>query len=237
MNKILFVFIIITTGFQLISCEKDEERNKDEYYLPILNPDDFVDSITNTYLPFIPGKVYTYEGQTDEGKETTVVTVTSDKKTILGIDCIVVHDVVSLEGNIIEDTYDWYAQDINGNIWYLGEDSKEIENGVVVGTEGSWEAGVDGAQAGIVMPAVPLLGIPYRQEYYFNEAEDWGKVIETGLSLTINYGTFTDCIKTEEWTPLEPEILENKYYAPGIGVIKEVTIRGGIENVELINIQ
>ncbi len=216
MNNTLFAFILIAMGCQLISCEKDDKRTKDEYYLPILNPDDFIDSITNIYLPFTPGKVYTYEGQTDEGTETIVVTVTNDKKTILGIDCIVVHDVVSLEGNTIEDTYDWFAQDIYGNVWYLGENSKEIENGVVVGTGGSWEAGVDGAQAGIVMPAVPILGVPYRQEYYFNEAEDWGKVIETGLNVTINYGTFTNCIKTEEWNPLEPDVLENKYYAPGI---------------------
>jgi hypothetical protein len=237
MNKILIAFIVIVMGFQLVSCEKDQERTRDEYYLPILNPDNFSDSITNLYLPFTPGKVYTYEGQTDEGTETIVVTVTNDKKTILGIECRVVHDVVTLEGNIVEDTYDWYAQDINGNVWYLGEDSKEIENGVVAGTEGSWEAGVDGAQAGILMPAVPILGIPYRQEYYFNEAEDWGKIIETGLNVTIGYGTFTDCIKTEEWTPLEPEMLENKYYAPGIGVIKEETIRGENEVVELINIQ
>ncbi len=237
MNKTLFAFMVIIMGLPLISCEKDPERTRDEYYLPILNPDNFTDSITNLYLPFIPGRVYTYEGQTDEGTETIVVTVTNDKKTILGIDCIVVHDVVSLEGNIIEDTYDWFAEDIFGNVWYLGEDSKEVENGVVVGTEGSWEAGVDGAQAGIVMPAVPILGIPYRQEYYFNEAEDWGKVIESGLSLTINYGTFTDCIKTEEWTPLEPDVLENKYYAPGIGVIQEVAVKGGNEVVELINIE
>jgi hypothetical protein len=237
MNKILFGFIAIAMGFQLISCEKDDKRTKDEYYFPILNPDDFIDSITNIYLPFTPGKVNTYEGQTDEGTETIVVTVTNDKKTILGIDCIVVHDVVSLEGNTTEDTYDWYAQDIHGNVWYLGEDSKEIENGVVVGTGGSWEAGVDGAQAGIVMPAVPILGVPYRQEYYFNEAEDWGKVIETGLNVKINYGTFTNCIKTEEWNPLEPDVLENKYYAPGIGVIKEETVKGEKEVVELINIQ
>jgi hypothetical protein len=237
MNKTLVTFIVIAVGLHVTSCEKDDKRTRDEYYLPILNPDDFTDSITNVYFPFTPGKVYTYEGQTDEGKETDVVTVTGDKKTILGIDCIVVHDVVSLEGNIIEDTYDWYAQDINGNVWYLGEDSKEIENGAVVGTEGSWEAGVDRAQAGIVMPAVPILGIPYRQEYYFNEAEDWGKVIETGLEVTIGYGTFTDCIKTEEWTPLEPDVLENKYYASGIGVIKEVTVKGGNEVVQLINIQ
>ncbi len=237
MNKKLLVLIVIAMGFLLLSCEKDDKRTRDEYYLPILSPDNFTDSITNEYLPFTPGKVYTYEGQTDEGKETIVVTVTNDKKTILGIECIVVHDVVSLEGNIIEDTYDWYAQDIYGNVWYLGEDSKEVENGVVVGTGGSWETGVDRAQAGIVMPAVPILGIPYRQEYYFSEAEDWGKVIETGLEVTIGYGTFTDCIKTEEWTPLEPDVLENKYYAPGIGVIKEVAVKGESEVVELISIQ
>jgi hypothetical protein len=237
MNKILIAFMGIAMGFQFISCEKDQERTRDDYYLPILNPDSFTDSITNIYLPYVPGKVYTYEGQTDEGKETIVVTVTNDKKTILGIECIVVHDVVSLEGNVIEDTYDWFAQDIYGNVWYLGEDSKEIDNGVVIGTEGSWEAGVDGAQAGIVMPTLPILGIPYRQEYYFNEAEDWGKVIETNLDVAIGYGTFTNCIKTEEWTPLEPDVLENKYYAPGIGVIKEVAVKGENEVVELINIQ
>ena len=120
-----------------------------------------------------PGNRWVYNETDAEGNEMQVeVTVTNDKKNILGISATVVHDVVTQDGSVKEDTLDWYAQDVDGNIWYLGEDTKEYENGVVVSTEGSWEAGVDGAQAGIVLPANPEVGMTYRQEYYAGEAED-----------------------------------------------------------------
>ena len=144
---------------------------------------------------------------------------------------------VSIGGELFEDTYDWFAQDIHGNVWYFGEDSKEFDEGEWI-TEGSWEAGKDGAYPGIIMFASPIVGVSYRQEYYKGEAEDMGAVVSTGESLTVEYGTFTDLLVIRDWNPFEPEVVEHKYYAKGIGVIKEEVIMGDDpEHVELIAIE
>jgi hypothetical protein len=148
----------------------------------------------------------------------------------------VVHDVVSINSQVIEDTYDWYAQDTAGNVWYFGEDTKEYENGVLVSTEGSWEAGVDGAKPGIVMYAIqPALGLPYRQEYYVCEAEDMAEVVSLSEAVVVQYGNFNDCLKTREFTPLEPDVNEYKYYAQGIGMVLEVDVASGART-ELIQV-
>ncbi len=152
-----------------------------------------------------------------------------------GVTCIVVRDVVKKNGVLVEDTYDWYAQDNESNVWYFGEDVKNYdENGNFEDNEGSWEAGVNGAKPGIIMMASPILEYPYRQEYYFENAEDWGKVIAKGVSVTTPAGTYDDCIKTEDWNALEPGVIEYKYYAPGVGFVKEETAGGG--TVELVEI-
>ena len=128
------------------------------------------------YYPLAVGNRWVYNETDEDGNVLQVeVTVTSDTKVILGITATVVHDVVSQDGEVIEDTFDWYAQDVDGNIWYMGEDTKEYEAGVVTTTEGSWQAGVDGAQAGILLPGTPEVGMAYRQEYYAGEAEDNGE--------------------------------------------------------------
>ncbi len=198
----------------------------------------FVSGIDNEYLPFTPGKVYTYEGETEEGDESIVVTVTSETKTILGIECMVINDVASVDGEVVEDTDDWFAQDSDGNIWYMGEASEDIEDGVVVSTEGSWEAGVDGALAGIQMYANPSehLNTPYRQEYYEGEAEDVGEIVEVGISVTIDLGTYTNCIKIKEWDLLELGEYEYKYYAPGVGLLKEEKYNEDDELEEVIEL-
>jgi hypothetical protein len=185
-------------------------------------------------MPLVPGTIYTYQEQTDEGNEVNEVTVTTDTLRIIGVKCIVVTDVLKNDkGDILESTLDWYAQDKNGNVWYFGEDTKEYEDGEVSSTAGTWKTGVNGAQPGIAMPGTPILGIPYRQEYLFNEAEDFGKIISTSETVTVPYGTFNNCIMTEEWTPLEPGVVEHKYYASGIGNIKIIMIKGGNEIAEL----
>jgi len=238
MKKLLFIILCTFIAIPFISCDDDDDivfiRLPDKNYNPIIDPANFVAGVTNPYFPLTPGTVWTYEGETEDGTETITVTVTDQTKTILGVVCIVVNDVVSIDGDTVEITDDWYVQDIDGNVWYFGEDSQEIEDGEVVSTEGSWEAGVDGAKPGIVMLAKPILGIPYRQEYFFNEAEDWGKVIELGLTVETPFGTFNDCIKTQDWDALEPEVVEFKYYAPGIGVIKE---KEEDTSIELIDFQ
>ena len=205
-------------------------------YSPVIDPADFVSYVDNEFFPLEPGTTYIFEGTTEEGTEHIEVNVTSLTRVILGVTCVVVNDTVWLNGEIVESTLDWYAQDKDGNVWYFGEYSREYSGGVVVSTEGTWEAGQDGAQPGIVMQADPAIGEPYRQEYYKGEAEDMAEVLAFNVSVDVTFGSFTRCLQTEEWTPLEPEIVENKYYAPGIGVVLEEMVEGGTDRVELIDI-
>lgn len=201
-------------------------------------PATFVASVTNPFFPLVPGTVHSYQGETDEGTETITVEVLSTTRTVMGVVATVVHDRVYLEGSLIEDTFDWYAQDMDGNVWYLGEDSREMENGQVVSTDGSWEWGVDEALPGVIMWGDPgaHLGEEYRQEYYKGEAEDWGKVVAMDVTVTVPYGTLTGCLKTEEWNALEKNTLEAKWYCPQVGFVKEMKLQGGSEVVELITV-
>jgi hypothetical protein len=155
----------------------------------------------------------------------------------MGVNTTVVRDQVFVDGELAEDTFDWYAQDRQGNVWYFGEDSREIENGKVVSTEGSWEAGVDGAKPGIVMLGEPRVGDAYRQEFYRGEAEDQARVLALGESMTVPYGSFDQVLVTEDRNPLEPRLLENKLYAPGVGVVLERLVRGGWEILRLVEVK
>lgn len=204
-----------------------------EDYDPLIDPADFVDGVDNPFFPLTPGAKYTYQGETPEGTETIEVVVTDEAREILGIMCTVVRDTLTLDGELIEDTFDWYAQDRDGNVWYMGEDSKEYEDGAVVSTAGSWEAGVDGAKPGIIMQANPQVGQVYRQEFYEGEAEDMGEVVSPAEAVTVPAGSYEGCLKTKDFTPLEPDVVEYKYYCPGIGVVLEE--EEGFE-VELISV-
>ena len=209
----------------------------DEPYEPVINPADFVAQIDNQYLPLTPGTTMIYEGESEDGSERIEVEVTQDTKEILGVTCTIVRDRVWVDGELEEDTFDWFAQDKDGNVWYFGEDSKEYEDGVVTSTEGSWESGVDGAKPGILMKANPQVGDAYRQEYYEDEAEDLAEVLSLNESASVAYGDFENCLKTQEWTPLEPDVVEEKYYAPGFGVVLEVAVKGGSERIELVEVK
>lgn len=205
-------------------------------YAPTIVAADFTDQITNRYFPLTPGTVFTYAGTEDGVAQDNVVTVTHDTKMILGVRCVVVHDVVvTEEGQVIEDTFDWYAQDAAGNVWYFGEDTKAYKDGKV-DTEGSWEAGVDGAQPGIVMETSPHVGDSYRQEYYAGEAEDMAKVLSVGESKTVTNGSYQNVILTEDFTPLDPDVIEHKYYAPDVGFIYSTIVQGGAEETQLVRI-
>jgi hypothetical protein len=208
-----------------------------EAYSPNIDPANFVDEIDNKYFPLKPGTTFVYEGKTEEGTERIEVTVTSDTTRVMGVECVVVRDKVFLNGGLIEDTFDWYAQDKEGNVWYFGEDTKEYENGKVVSTEGSWEAGVDGAKPGIYMQADPTVGETYRQEYYKGEAEDMAKVLSLDESATVPYGSFDHLLMTKDWNPLEAGVVEQKYYAPGIGNVLEVGVKGNSDRIELIDVK
>jgi hypothetical protein len=203
-------------------------------YAPALDPADFVETIDNPLLPYLAGARWVYEGESGGEPERTEVTVTDQRRDIQGISATVVRDTVYAGDQLIEDTYDWFAQDREGNVWYLGEDTSEYENGEVVSKAGSWEHGVDGAYAGIVMPAQPAVGQAFRQEYYPGEAEDMAEVLRTGETLPGRYGPYQDVVVTEDWTPLEPETIENKAYAPGIGMVYSTHVAGGLETIELV---
>jgi len=201
--------------------------------LPPLPPaGDFSPDITNPYLAFDTGRKFHYETQTAEGLETNVVEVTSDTQVIAGATVRVVHDQVFLNGDLVEDTLDWYAQDPAGNVWYFGEDTKQILNGEIVGTEGSWTAGIDGPP-GIIMLADPEAGMKYKQEDAPGTAEDMGKVVGLDEVVAVPYGTFEGCLKTAEWSLLESGPRDYKFYAPGVGLVLEIGGRGRRERVEL----
>lgn len=206
-----------------------------EPYAVEIDPADFVDVIDNPFMPLTPGTTRTYEAETEDGTETIVVTVLDETKEILGVECTVVRDTVSIDGELVEDTLDWFAQDVDGNVWYFGEIALNYEDGDISDVDGSWISGNDGAQPGIVMHAVPAVGMLYRQEFYLGEAEDYGEVLALGESVSVPFGNFDGCVKTFDGSPMEPDALENKYYAPGVGVVLEVDTESG-ERVELIDV-
>jgi hypothetical protein len=201
-----------------------------------LEPVDFTSEIDNPWLPFAVGARWVYRETDGEGGEQNVeVTVLDETREIMGIEARVVHDVVTEDGELVEDTFDWYAQDSDGNVWYLGEDTKEFEDGKVATTAGSWEAGVDGAQPGILVPAEPEDGMTYRQEYYAGVAEDMAEVLSLDEKVEVPLGGYDGVLLTKEWTALEPDILEHKFYANGVGVLLALTISGGSDREELVS--
>jgi hypothetical protein len=202
-----------------------------------IDPVTFVSRVDNPYFPLEPGTVLVYEGQSDGEREVVRIRVTDRTKEILGVTCIVVRDTVTVGGEIHEDTFDWYAQDVDGNVWYMGEDTKGYENGKVSSTEGSWEAGINGALPGVIMPADPKVGLGYTQEHSAGEAEDKGRILALGKSVTVPFGSFDEILVTEDWTPLEPKFLEHKYYAPGIGVVFEEIVKGGEGVLRLVQLR
>lgn len=209
--------------------------------LPDLGPGDFVSIVDNPYWPLIPGTVYTYVSEADDEITVNEVTVTAEKRVVMGVECTVVYDVEWVDGVLEEATFDWYAQDVYGNVWYFGEDSMAYiydDEGNLIGisTEGSWEAGVDGAKPGIVVLADPEVGLAYQQEYYEGEAEDMGKVLQLNAAVSIDYGDFDACMKTKEWTHLDPGVIEHKYYAPGVGLVLIEELKGKTVIFELVGI-
>jgi hypothetical protein len=180
--------------------------------------------VTNPYLPFLPGTRWVYVGHGAEKGERNTVTVLHRTKSIEGVQATVVHDVVREGGELTEDTYDWYAQDRLGNVWYLGEHTKEFQHDGTVSTEGSWLAGEGGGNAGIAMPGSPQLGRPYRQEYDAGNSEDQARVVLRRGQVAVPAGRYDRVRVTDETTPLEPAVDEMKFYARGVGVVMELGV-------------
>ena len=200
-------------------------------YDPPINPSHFSTTIDNPLLPMVPGTTFVYVSPI----ESNVVTVTHNTRVIDGVTCVEVHDVVYTDGAVTEDTLDWFAQDSASNVWYFGESTVEFVDGLPASLEGSWMAGVDGAKPGIVMQGNPMLGQFYRQEFLLGTAEDLAEV--TGLNETVDVpaGHFDGCLKFRETTPLEPDAMEDKFYAPGVGQILDIDLESG-EHLELVQV-
>jgi len=205
-------------------------------YSPVVRASDFVSRIDNKYFPLIPGTTFRYRGYSDETAQTDDMTVTLRKKTILGIRCTVVQDTVSENGKPVERTYDWYAQDREGNVWYMGEYSLELKNGRLVRASDSWQAGVNGGKPGIIMRGDPRRGQVYRQEYYPpGGGLDQARVFGWRPSLRVPAGNYGHVLTTDEWSPVEPQV-ERKYYAARIGEIQEQVTAGGHERFRLVSV-
>ena len=199
-------------------------------------PGRFTTRIDNPWFPVRPGTVYVYTGEKDGTPTRDLVTVTRRTVTITGVRCRVVRDLVYVDGRLAERTSDYYAQDRAGNVWYFGEDTAELDRkGRVTSTEGTWRAGVAGARKGVLMPARPVVGKAYRQEFFKGHAEDFARAV--GLFHTVAGPRAGNGLLTDEWSPLEPGVLDHKMYVRGIGNVLERTVRGGNEEQELLSVR
>jgi hypothetical protein len=206
-------------------------------YHPHIRPADFSPRVDNRWFPLTPGRTLVYTGTKDGWKALDLFVATNRTRMIDGVRTRVVEDRGYLDNVLEERTSDYYAQDRCGNVWYFGEDTATLDrHGRVVDTEGTWHAGVDGAQPGVFMQAHPQLGRRFRQEWYQGQAEDVFKVIDRSATVTVPYGSFRHALRTAETTALEPGVLDNKYYVKGIGEVAELSVKGPREEFKLVEI-
>jgi hypothetical protein len=238
--------LLALTALGLVACDDDDGNGNNtgsgqdlpQGSEPVeLDPADFTTEIDNPWWPMTPGSRWVYrETDTEGANQKVVVTVTDRTKQIAnGIEARVVRDVVTEDGEFVEVTDDWYAQDQAGNVWYLGEDTTEYENGRPVSQEGSFEAGADGAEPGIIMPAQPEPGMTYRQEYYKGEGEDEGAVVSLDQQAEVPAGHYKPVLMTNDTNPLEPKVNEFKFFARGVGPVLAVSVSGGSDREELLS--
>jgi hypothetical protein len=225
---------LITAAAVLAACGSDSPAAPP----PVSKPARFVSRVTNPWFPFRPGTQFRYRGVKDGKRSREVLTVTHRTETIQGVPCTVVRDLLYLHGKLEESTTDWYAQDARGNVWYFGERTAELDtHGRVRSTSGSWRAGVHGAMAGIYMPGHPHVGQTGRQEYLRGEAEDHFRVKSLSARVHTPGASSKHALLTGEWTPLEPGVLDHKYYVRGIGTVLEQTVKGGDERNTLVSVR
>jgi hypothetical protein len=224
--------VLLALAFLAAGCGADDKAALPQGGDPVeIDPSRFSAEVDHPYWPMEPGTVWVYR----EGPQRVEVTVTDRTRTVMGVETRVVHDLVTENGVPVEDTFDWYAQDDDGNLWYFGEDTTEFEDGKPAGHAGAWEAGVDGALPGILLPAEPEVGMTYRQEYYAGEAEDRAKVLSLDEPVSVPFGDFTGALQTEDTTPLEPDVVEQKFYVRDIGPVLALKVKGDTGREELVS--
>jgi len=209
------------------------ERLGDDPYDPVIDPENFVDKIDNPYFPLTPGTTYIYEGRTPDGFEHSEFAVTKNTIQIMGVSCVEVYDTAKVNGELVEDTLDWFAQDREGNVWYFGENTRQLSGGLIVGLEGTWTGGVDSAKPGIIMKAHPVIGDFYRQEFSLATAEDLAGVTSLDKTAVVRAGTFHHCLQTRDISSTKVGDVELKYYAPGVG---NVLVTSSGERLELVRV-
>jgi len=205
-------------------------------YAPVLDPANFVAVIDNPYFPLPVGRTLVYTGIKDGQTQTDTVIVTNQTKVILGITATVVSDIATHDGTVLEKTFDYYAQDEQGTVWYLGEDTTAFLANGKTDTSGSFLAGVDGAQPGIIMEANPQIPDAYRQECFAGQAEDTAWVVGTSGTVSVPFGKVRNVLTTLESTRLEPGAYDEKVYGPGIGIVSERALTGPTETAQLVSI-
>ena len=232
--------LVALGAFTVGACSSDSSSSASAGSAKVggkIDPKNFTANVDNPYFPLKPGTTYRSRGF-EHGKNIDVFTVTHRVKKVLGVPCVVIRDRLFRGGKVREDTDDWYTQDRQGTVWYFGEATREIgSDGRVVSREGSWQAGVNGAKPGIFMPAHPQLGQSFRQEFYKGHAEDRFRVESLTESVKVPYGTFTNVVKTTETSPLEPGVIDSKFYARGIGQVKEASVKGPRETSVLLSVK
>jgi hypothetical protein len=227
---------LLTAAYVCIAC--GSENAPRAVQTAAAKPKGFVQRIDNQWFPLRAGTVLVYRGVKDGEPARDVVRVTGKTKLVDGVRCTIVDDRLYLAGRLAERTADWFAQDRQGTVWYFGESTAELdESGNVKSTEGSWQAGVNDARAGVVMPAHPRRGQSFRQEYYKGQAEDHFRVLSLSASVHVPYLASKHALLTKEWTPLEPDVIDHKLYVRGIGLVEEKTIKGGDEHLSLVSVR
>ncbi len=228
MKNHCLIFVGALAAFTIPAFAEDK-------YSPIINPADFTVNITNPLFSMPVGKTMVYESTGEEAKERIEINVPGETMILMGVQTLLIRDTVSMNGVVKKDTKDYIAQHKDGTVWYFGEQVDNFENGKLKDHHGSWLAGVDNAQPGIWMNATQVVGQDYRQEFYRGQAEDWAKVIATGETVKVAAGTFQNCTKTLEWTPLEPESKAYKYNCPTAGgIVLEEELKNG-SRAELVS--
>jgi hypothetical protein len=206
-------------------------------YHPAIKPSNFSANVTNPWFPLQPGTTYLYTGVKDGKQAMDLYQVSQHTRTIDGVATRIVNDRLFLSGVLEERTTDYYAQDRCGDVWYFGEDTATLDKrGRVTDRSGSFHAGVNGAQPGVFMQSEPTLGRWFRQEWYHGQAEDRYRALSTSAFISVRYGSFDHALRTEERTNLEPGVVDNKYYVRGVGEVKEMTIKGGNESLQLLDV-